>query len=200
MSTDPGDLCVVHRLQTDSAGAEARALVDDRLRQLTRNGRTVPSVADASAPFQDPHNDQGEPYGLYKGDVLLACLTLDHAPDLKHWGQEAHHDSLLLRHLYTHPDHLADSVLVITLWAADYAARQGIPLLRAEVPAHHRRDANPLAGFLDRLKGMGWQSRGVGPGIADDRVVRLERQTEEIPGLAGIVRPALRARDDESAA
>ncbi|MFF7400656.1 hypothetical protein [Streptomyces murinus] len=200
MSTDPGDLCVVHSIQTDSARAEARALVDDRLRQLTRNGRTVPPVADAAVPFQDPHNAQGEPYGLYKGDVLLACLTLDHAPDLKHWGtEEAARNSVLLRHLYTHPDHPADNVLLITLWAADYAARQGIPLLRAEVPAHHRRDTNPLSGFLDRLTAMGWHSRGVGPGVADDRVVRLDRCSEEIPALFGIVRPAPNARDDETA-
>ncbi|MFK0142687.1 hypothetical protein [Streptomyces murinus] len=191
---------VVRSLRTGSDRAEAGALVEDRLSSLARSGRPVAAAADAAAPFLDPQSSQGEPVGLYEDDVLLACLTLDRAADLKHWGREADRAGLLLRHLYTHPDHSADSVLFITLWAADYAARQGIPLLRAEVPAHHRRDANPLAGFLDRLKGMGWQSRGVGPGIADDRVVRLERQTEEIPGLAGIVRPALRARDDGSAA
>ncbi|MEV7157107.1 hypothetical protein AB0N77_21160 [Streptomyces misionensis] len=189
----------VRVLGTDSARAEASALVENRLRWLARRGRPVPSAADAAAPFRDPH--YGKAIGLFEDDVLLGCLILNQSPDLTRWGlASTGHNSFLIRHLYTRPDHAGAIVLVLTLWASDYAARQDVPLLRAEVPARHRREENPLASFLTGLTDKGWRIRGIGPGIADDRVIQLERQTAEIRCLSPIVRHAAPPSQDSETA
>ena len=70
-------------LSTDAERAEAAALVQDRERWLTLRGLPVPIRADIPALFRAP---QAELAGLFEDGLLLACMTLQRAPDLG-WGE-----------------------------------------------------------------------------------------------------------------
>ncbi|MFD7958433.1 hypothetical protein ACFV4X_33770 [Streptomyces ardesiacus] len=168
-------------LRTDAERAEAAALVQDRQRWLTLRGLPVPAQADVPALFRDPHTN---PAGLFEDGKLLACMIPARDPGLS-WGEGP---CLRLGHVHTLPDQPDDITRLITLWASDLAARQDLPLVRAEVLARHALQAEPIAALLRRLTDMGWDVRGSGPRREGDRVARLELAAEHRPGLNALIR------------
>ncbi|MFI1794396.1 hypothetical protein ACH40D_39230 [Streptomyces olivaceoviridis] len=155
---------------------------------LARRNLPLPAQADnIPALFRD---EQHVPIGLFDDDVLIGCLFHDRRSGLSHWGSKGAGSNLFLRQLHTLPDRPDDAVRLITLWASDYAARSGLPHVRAEAPADHR-NADWLARLLRRVTDMGWQMRGLGHGETDERVVQLELRAEARPGLTPLIRCAI---------
>ncbi|MFD0104635.1 hypothetical protein [Streptomyces sp. NPDC127164] len=170
----------VRTLCTDAERAEAAALVQDRQRWLTLRGLPVPAQADVPALFRDPQTNSA---GLFEDGKLLACMVPAHDPGLS-WGDGP---CLRLGRVHTLPDQPDDITRLITLWASDLAARQSLPLVRAEILARHALQAEPIAALLRRLTDMGWDVRGSGPGREGDRVTRLELAAEHRPGLSALI-------------
>ncbi len=170
----------VRSLRTDAEREEAAALVQDRQRWLTMRGLPVPARADIPALFRDP---QTRPAGLFEDGKLLACMIPDRDPVLG-WGKGP---CLVLGCVHTLPEQSDDITRLITLWASDFAARQGLPVVRAEALARHALDAEPVAALLRRLTDMGWEVRGSGPGREGDRVTRLELTAEHRSGLSALI-------------
>ncbi|MFD4022353.1 hypothetical protein ACFWRV_02390 [Streptomyces sp. NPDC058576] len=167
-------------LSTDAERDEAVALVQDRQRWLTMRGLPVPARADIPALFRDP---QAVPAGLFEDGLLLACMIPHRAPDLG-WGRGP---CLFLSCFHTLPDHAENTVQLITLWASDFAARLGLPLVHAEALARHPLYADPIAPFLRRLIDIGWNLRGSGTGQHGEPVARLELIAEQRPGLTALI-------------
>ncbi|MDI3421903.1 hypothetical protein [Streptomyces luteolus] len=167
-------------LHTDAEREEAAALVQDRQRWLSMRGLPVPAQADTPALFRDP---QTSPVGLFEDGKLLACLIPERDPGLR-WGEGP---CLYLNSVHTLPDQSDDIIRLITLWASDLAARQGLPLVRAEALAHHPLESEPIAALLRRLTDMGWDVRGSGTGREGDRVARLELAAEHRSGLSALI-------------
>ncbi|MFF2506331.1 hypothetical protein ACFVTY_23515 [Streptomyces sp. NPDC058067] len=167
-------------LHTDAERDEAAALVQDCQRWLTMRGLPVPARAGVSALFRDP---QAKPAGLFEDGLLLACMIPQREPDLG-WGEGP---CLFLGCVHTLPDRSDDAVRLITLWASDFAARLGFPLVRAEALACHPFDFDPISIFLHRLTGMGWDLRGSGTGQHGERVARLELTAEHRPEASTLI-------------
>lgn len=192
-----GAVYAVRTLRTDAEREEAAALIQDRQRWLTVRGLPVPAQADVPALFRDP---QTKSAGLVEDGRLLACMVPERDPGLS-WGEGP---CLFLGRVHTLPDQSDDITRLITLWASDFAARQGLPLVRAEFLARHALQAEPVAALLRRLTDMGWDVRGSGPGREGDRVARLELTAEHRPGLSALIScqahaPHLAADDRSSA-
>ncbi|MFD4479875.1 hypothetical protein ACFWPU_27710 [Streptomyces sp. NPDC058471] len=170
----------VRSLHTDAERAEAVALVQDRQRWLTLRGLPVPAQASVPALFRAP---AAEPAGLFEDGLLLACMLLEREPALR-WGDGP---CLFLGHVHTLPDRTGDKIRLISLWASDFAARLGLPHVRAEALASPRLDTDPIASVLNRLTDMGWDLHGMGTGQICERVVRLELAAEHRPGLSALV-------------
>ncbi|BDD70391.1 hypothetical protein RKD33_007001 [Streptomyces sp. SAI-129] len=193
----PGAVYAVRTLRTDAERAEAAALVQDRQRWLTLRGLPVPAQVDVPALFRDR---QTRSAGLFEDGKLLACMVPARDPGLS-WGEGP---CLRLGHVHTLPDQPDDITRLITLWASDLAARQSLPLVRAEILARHALQAEPIAALLRRLTDMGWDVRGSGPGREGDRVARLELAAEHRPRLSTLIScqthaPHLAADDRSSA-
>ncbi|MFC5634603.1 hypothetical protein [Streptomyces bullii] len=167
-------------LRTDAEREEAAALVQDRQRWLVLRGLPVPAQADIPALFRDP---QTRSAGLFEDGKLLACMIPERDPSLG-WGEGP---CLFLGCVHTLPNQSDDITRLVTLWASDFAARQGLPLVRAEALARHPRDADPIAGLLRRLTDMGWSIQGSGTGREGDRVARLELAAEHRSGLSALI-------------
>ncbi|MFD5163659.1 hypothetical protein ACFWMJ_37355 [Streptomyces hawaiiensis] len=180
---NPAPLAAVYEvrtLSTDAEREEAAALVQDRQRWLVLRGLPVPAQADVPALFRDP---QTKPAGLFEDGKLLACMIPEHGPGLG-WGEGP---CLFLGCVHTLPGQPDDITRLVTLWASDFAARQGLPVVRAEALARHPLDADPIAALLRRLTDMGWSIQGSGTGREGDRVARLELAAEHRSGLSTLI-------------
>ncbi|MFJ2509835.1 hypothetical protein ACIQJX_26360 [Streptomyces griseoviridis] len=175
----------VRPLCTDAEREEAAALVQDRQRWLALRGLPVPARADIPALFRD---SQTEPAGLFEDGKLLACFIPQW--EVLRWGEGP---CLHLSCVHTLPDQPDDVTRLITLWASDFAARQGLPFVRAEALAVHPLDADPIAALLRRLTDMGWGVQGSGTGREGDRVARLELAAERRSGLSVLIGCCLHA-------
>ncbi|WP_097955180.1 MULTISPECIES: hypothetical protein [unclassified Streptomyces] len=167
-------------LSTDAERDEAVALVQDRQRWLTMRGLPVPARTDIPGLFRDP---QAAPAGLFEDGLLLACMIPQHTSS---HGWE-HGPCLFLSCFHTLPDHSDDAVQLITLWASDFAARLGLPLVRTEILARDPLYADPIAPVLRRVIDMGWNLRGPGKGQHGEPVARLELLAEQRPGLKALI-------------
>ncbi|WP_327669439.1 MULTISPECIES: hypothetical protein [unclassified Streptomyces] len=176
----PATVYEMRTLGTDAERDEAVALVQDRQRWLTMRGLPVPARVDVPALFRDP---QAKPAGLFEDGLLLACMIPQCSPGLG-WGQGP---CLFLSCLHTLPDRSDETVQLITLWASDFAARLGLPHVRAEAVARRPLDDDPIAPFLRRLTDMGWDVRGSGTGQNKERIARLELIAEQRSGLDTLI-------------
>ncbi|WP_324608716.1 hypothetical protein [Streptomyces sp. NRRL S-1824] len=187
-------LPAAYEMRTLCTGAEreeAAALVQDRQRWLSMRGLPVPARADISSMFRD---SGAKPAGLFEDGLLLACMIPRREHDLG-WG---HGPCLFLDCVHTLPDHSDGVIRLITLWASDFAAQLGMPLVRAEALARRPLGVDPIASFLHRLADMGWDLRGAGSGQHDERVARLELTAEHRPGLNALI--SCRVHKPQSAA
>lgn len=171
----------MRNLGTDAERDEAVALVQDRQRWLSQRGLPVPARADIPALFRDP---QTAAAGLFEDGLLLACMVPQYAS--RHgWGQGP---CLFLSCFHTLPGCPDNTVVrLITLWASDFAARLGLPLVRAEALARDPLHGDPIAPFLRRVIDMGWNLRGTGAGQRGEPVARLELIAERRPGLKALI-------------
>ncbi|MEU3796054.1 helix-turn-helix transcriptional regulator [Streptomyces fructofermentans] len=176
-----GAIYEMRTLRTGAEREEAAALVQDRQRWLTLRGLPVPAHTDVPALFRDPQTTEAA--GLFDDGKLLACAIPEREPRLG-WGEGP---CLFLGHVHTLPDQPDDITRLITLWASDFAARQGLPVVRAEAPARHPLDAEPIAALLRRLTDTGWDVRSPGTGREGDRVARLELTAEHRSGLRALI-------------
>jgi hypothetical protein len=170
----------VRTLGTDAEREEAAALVQDRQRWLTVRGLPAPARADVPALFRDP---QSQPAGLFECGELLACMIPQRGPGLR-WGRDSY---LFLDCVHTLPGQPENVSRLITLWASDFAARLGLPFVRAEAISRPGLGAEPIAALLRRLTEMGWDMRGLGVGQHGDRVTRLELAAEYRPRLSALI-------------
>ncbi|MFF7400661.1 hypothetical protein [Streptomyces murinus] len=168
------------RTLTDAECEEAAALVQNRQLRPTMRRLPVPARADIPARFRDP---QARPAGLFEDGILLACMIPRLGPGLG-WGRGP---CLVLSSVHTLPGQSDDILRMITLWASDYAARLGLPVVRTEVWASHTLGIDPVATLLRRYTDMGWDVRGSGPGREGDRVARLELPAEHRSGLSALI-------------
>jgi hypothetical protein len=179
-----GSVYEMRLLDTDAERAAAAALVEDRLGWLSRHGLPVPVRGNIPALYRD---EQAVAVRLFEDSGLLSCLILDRTPDLGHWGSGGAGPSLFLDHVHTLPGRSDNVIRLVTLWASDYAARLGLPCVRAEALARHDLSVDPIARFLDRLKHMGWEIRGTGQCTNGERTARLELRAEHRHGLTHLI-------------
>ncbi|MER7194833.1 hypothetical protein [Streptomyces flaveolus] len=170
----------VRTLRTDAEREEAAALVVDRQRWLVARGLPVPARAAIPALFRDP---KSQPAGLYECGDLLACMIPQRDPGLR-WGQGP---CLFLDCVHTLPGQPNDIIRLITLWASDFAARLGLPVVRAEAISRPGLGTEPTAVLMRRLTDMGWDVRGLGTGHHGDRVARLELAAEHRSRLSALI-------------
>ncbi|APY90677.1 hypothetical protein A7J05_06830 [Streptomyces alfalfae] len=166
-------------LRTDAEREEAAALVQDRQRWLTLQGLPVPARSDIPAQFRAA----AMPAGLFEDGRLLACVIPERDPGLG--GGKG--SCLFLGCVHTLPDQPDDITRLITLWASDFAARQGLPVVRAEVQARDTSGPGRIAVLLHRLTDMGWDIRGFDTGREGERVARLELAAERRAGLSALI-------------
>ncbi|NEA46025.1 hypothetical protein [Streptomyces sp. SID10815] len=177
-------------LRTEAEREEAAVLVQDRQRWLAKRDLPVPARADVPALFRDP---QTRPTGLSEDGRLPACLIPERDPSLGRGKGPC----LVLSGVHTLPDQTDDATRLITLWASDFAARLGLPLVRSEVPVHHDPEVPHVAAFLRRLTDMGWDLHGHGSGREDDQVAHLELAAEHRSGLSALL--SCRVHDPQTA-
>jgi hypothetical protein len=170
----------VRSLGSDAEREEAAALVQDRQRWLVARGLPVPARTDVPALFRDP---QSQPAGPFECGELLACMILQRDPGLR-WGRGP---CLFLDCVHTLPGQPDDIIRLITLWASDFAARLGLPLVRAEAISRPGFGTEPTASLMRRLTDMGWEVRGFGTGQHGDRVARLELAAEHRLRLSALI-------------
>ncbi|CAM5466094.1 putative protein OS=Streptomyces microflavus OX=1919 GN=Smic_07030 PE=4 SV=1 [Streptomyces microflavus] len=168
-------------LSTDAERAEAVALVQDRQRWLSVRGLRVPARADIPALFRDP---QSVPAGLFEDGLLRACMVPQRMSSHGWWDKGS---CLFLSCVHTLPGQGDNTVQLITLWASDFAARLGLPLVRAEVFARDPLHDDPIAPFLRRVIDMGWNLQGTGMGQHGEPVARLELIADRRPGLRALI-------------
>ncbi|MFK0142692.1 hypothetical protein [Streptomyces murinus] len=157
------------RTLTDAECEEVAALI--RNRQLRPTMRRLPL---------DP---KARPAGLFEDGILLASMIPRLGTGLG-WGRGP---CLVLSSVHILPGQSDDILRMITLWASDYAARLGLPVVRTEVWASHAHGIDPVAALLRRFTDMGWDVRGSGPGREGDRVARLELPAEHRSGLSALI-------------
>jgi hypothetical protein len=174
----------MRRLATPAARAEAAAVAEDRIRDLSARHLGAP-LPDAPSLFRQA---ECEVVGLYEddaegGEVMVACLRLHREPaSWAHWGRDGDEPGLLLSLAHSLPA-AAGTARLITLWAADYTARLGRPWVRAEAP--------PLVGGRDaerrrlirNLTHLGWQTLKPGRGLDGTPVTRLRIASQRRTGL-----------------
>lgn len=166
----------IRSLRTDAECEEAAALVDERHRWLVRRGRPWQPKAHVMAAFRDPRVRSA---GLFDGDGrLLACLI----PRLASAVQGGHAGCLYLGHVHTLPGQPSEIARVLSLWAADLAARIDVPFVRSDV-----RVARPAGDrLLQHLADMGWEEHAIGPRRTDG-LGRLRLRALRRPALAVLV-------------
>ncbi|MFB7776250.1 hypothetical protein [Streptomyces bauhiniae] len=171
-------------LRTGAERAEAAALVTDRLDWLAR--RNPQSTGAAHVP--DLFREAPEPtaVGLYDDGRMICCMVLDRAPDTRRWGHEDRGPALLLRHVYSLPGQGGMSVArLLTMWAAEYAARSGLPWVRVEalLVGGTATPAEVVAHLIEYVADLGWTSLGNATGALGERVTRLHLPADHIPTL-----------------
>ncbi len=170
----------VRTLRTDAEREEAAALVQDSQRWLTLHGLPVPGQADIPGLLRDPKT---KPAGLFEDGRLLACLIPERDPGLS-WGEGP---CLFLGYVHTLPDESDDITRLITLWASDFAARLGLPHVRAEVTTHLGYPVESRADLCLRLINYGWNLIGSGRAHDGNQGVRLELPAEHRAGLHALI-------------
>jgi hypothetical protein len=145
---DGGTAYLMRRLVTPADREAAAALVQDRALQLAEHGINLP--AEHAAVFRDP---QAEALGLYDQnadeDILVGCLVLRRKAS-----------TLTLPLAYTAPRPDSHVGLLMTLWAADYAARLDLQGVTAEAPVHHGAPGDASNRLLSHLETRGWRHIG----------------------------------------
>ncbi|MEU5083024.1 MULTISPECIES: hypothetical protein [Streptomyces] len=176
----------VRPLRTSAQQAEAGTLVRDRNRWLVV--RNLPCDFQAPALYTVPDKDT-EPVGVFEDGALIGCLLLHRNPGLRHWGPRAQGPSVLISHAHSVPG-AADVGRLMTLWATDFAARLGMPCVRAEIPIRHQDATGPEERLVRHAEHLGWERGGYGAGWCDQgqRVARVEMPAEPRPGLVHLIR------------
>ncbi|MEU8954863.1 hypothetical protein AB0C93_11210 [Streptomyces sp. NPDC048518] len=178
--TPPTAVYEMRMLRSAAEREEAAALVQDHQDVPMRHGALAPARADIPAHFRDARNSSA---GLFEDGILLACMIPDRNPDLG-WGEGP---CLFLRSVHALPGKSVDITPMITLWASDFAARLGLPCVRAEVTTGLGYAREPRADFCHRLINCGWDLCGSGKGRDGNRSVRLELLAECRPGLHALI-------------
>ncbi|MFD5722688.1 hypothetical protein [Streptomyces sp. NPDC127036] len=172
-------------LRTDADRAAAAALVDDRSRQLTGRGITMPHRHITA--YRDA---RAQSVGLYKDaadgeEILLGCLML-HRRLAPHPGTEDEDKpGLEISLAYTAPGLGERYGWLITLWASNVAARTGATRVHAEASSPTNSDeADPL---LDYLQSLGWLVTGTNITGDGERVAHLHLNAQERNGLSSLI-------------
>ncbi|MGV9789045.1 hypothetical protein [Streptomyces sp. NPDC003435] len=191
MPTDPVQPYAAYELRplrTGAERAEAAALVTDRLHWLARKYPPGPAATSVSEIFRQAA--VSVPLGLFDEGTLICCLTLDREPDTRCWGSASCGPALLLRHVYSLPGQGGVRVArLLTMWAADQAARSDLPWVRVEATlAAGASPADVVAYLISYVTDMGWTSLGTATGSVGERITRLHRPAEHIPNLSSVVR------------
>lgn len=142
-----GETAYLMRPLTTPADREAAAaLVQDKTLHLAERGINLP--AEHAAAFRDPHTEALGLYDEHAGEnILVGCMLLRRGPSM-----------LTLQLAYTAATQDSHVGLLITLWAADYAARLGLQGVKAEAPVQHGAHGDDR--LLSHLETRGWRCVG----------------------------------------
>ncbi|MEU5958211.1 hypothetical protein [Streptomyces sp. NPDC047525] len=165
-------------LTTDADWTAAGALITDRTIALRLRG--IEARAFYMAALQD-RNSPRTVIGLVEDEQLRACLILEQS--VLQPGDES---ALDITHVCIAPLPASDRVgHLLTLWAADYAARSGAMTVRASIPAI---DDASVERLLAHATGLGWINVGKGVDKDGNRVIRLRLGAQAYNGLSAMVR------------
>lgn len=165
-------------LTTDADWTAAGALITDRTIALRMRG--IEARAHYVAALQD-RNSPRPVIGLFEDDQLRACLILEQSALPP--GDES---ALDITHVCTAPLPASDRVgHLLTLWAADYAARSGATTVHASIPAI---DDASIERLLAHATDLGWLNVGRKVDKDGNRVIRLRLSAQARNGLSEMVR------------
>ncbi|MFK0181678.1 hypothetical protein ACIQVR_37605 [Streptomyces xanthochromogenes] len=161
--------------------AEAAALVQDRQRQLITRGIHLPDhhaaqfgVRTNSVGLYD-HGPDGE-------EDLAACFLLNRLPD------DATGAGMTLSLAYTAPGRHDKVSQLITLWAADYAARINAPWAHGETPSWHAGRDDCVGRLLHHCEeSLTWRVTGSHYDPTGNRPVRLRLIAQRRPELTHLI-------------
>lgn len=192
LPTDPAPTYSAYEmrpLRTDAERAEAAALVTDRLNWLAH--RCPPQAGVATVPQLFREASVPDAVGLFDAGILICCLMVDRHPDTRRWGNADRGPALLLRYVHSLPGQGGARVArLLTMWAADYAARNELAWVRIEALLAARADqpAEVVAHLIAYITNTGWTTHGSAANSFGERVARLHRPAERIPNLTNAIR------------
>ncbi|MEW1569795.1 hypothetical protein AB0454_43625 [Streptomyces sp. NPDC093509] len=172
-------------LRTDAERAAAAALVDDRARQLTGHGITMPHHHITA--YRDT---RAQSVGLYEDaadgeEILLGCLMARRQAAPHPGTQNEDKPGLEISLAYTAPGLGERYGWLITLGASNLAARTGATRVHAQAPSPPNRDeTDPL---LDYLQSLGWLVTGTSITRDGERVAHLHLNAQERKGLSSLI-------------
>ncbi|MFE0136196.1 hypothetical protein ACFWY6_32210 [Streptomyces sp. NPDC059037] len=170
-------------VRTAAARAEVEALMEDRRQWQAKLGYT-----DARQHCPDSDTDE---VGLYEDDVLVGYMRLHHRPVLEHWGPLGGEPCVLISHAHSVPGRQEGIGQLMTLWAADFAARIGCTWVRCEVREPKPGTATaPVPGRLSAYlqDQCGWQQVQLRTLTSFERLSHLQVRAQARPGLTPMIR------------
>ncbi|GGY13603.1 MULTISPECIES: hypothetical protein [Streptomyces] len=170
-------------LTSDADRAEAAALVQDRQRQLITRGIHLPDHH--AAQFRVRTNSIGlYDHGPEGEEGLAACLLLNR----RLLDDDATGADMTLSLVYTAPDRDDQVSWLITLWAADYAARISAPWAHGETPSRHAGRDDCVGRLLHYCEeSLQWRVTGSYYDPTGNRSVRLRLIAQRMPELQHLI-------------
>ncbi|MER5887781.1 hypothetical protein ABT160_28530 [Streptomyces sp. NPDC001941] len=177
----------VRPLATGAERAEACALVQDRIQDLAARGIHLPAAH--TYAFRDP---SASAIGLYEDDRLRACLILNQQPTPGPGpGPGGTAPCLEITHLYTDPQPDSEHWgRLVSLWAADYAARRHDHTVRITATAGLLDPPEHTERLLTHALTLGWHPGGtsLNPHAQHQRALHLTRPAQPRAGLSAYIR------------
>ncbi|MET9117551.1 hypothetical protein ABZX38_25610 [Streptomyces longwoodensis] len=167
-------------MRTGAERAEATAFAEDTALHLAQQAVDLPV-----GQFADPIRSQATVLGLHEDSVLVGCLVVHPEADLRHWGRDGRGRGLLVSVIPPVPGCSEQAGRLLTLWLADYAARNGLEWVWWELMATSHGEMG--ATLLDAVRDLGWEDLPAMRRADGEQVVRLRLRAAIRDALTAVI-------------
>lgn len=167
-------------MRTGAERAEAAAFAEDTALLLAQRTVDLP-VGQLAGPIRS----QATVLGLHEDGVLVGCLVVHPEPDLHHWGHDGRGRGLLVSVVPPVPGCSEQAGRLLTLWLADYAARNGLEWAWWELPATSNGEMS--ATLLDAVRDLSWEDLPAVRRSDGEQVVRLRLRAAVRDALTAVI-------------
>ncbi|MEU3296731.1 hypothetical protein ABZ722_30860 [Streptomyces longwoodensis] len=167
-------------MRTGAERAEAAAFAEDTALLLAQRDVDLPV-----GQLADLIRSQATVLGLHEDGGLVGCLVVHPEPDLRHWGSDGRGSGLLVSVVPPVPGCSEQAGRLLTLWLADYAARNGLEWVWWELPATSHGEMS--ATLLDAVRDFGWEDLPAVRRADGEQVVRLRLRAAGRDALTAVI-------------